>query len=466
MYMFLVIALAAVLAYLVGRLFVRRPSPVLALMGALAGSRIAAGGGGGLLWQWPLAQAAAALTALLLSSGLTFAVGTILRKSRMHYLRQMWVMGVVSKAAIILLLFSAVFNLCSFVAYEFLSDIQPGAVFLISAVSAGFLFRPFDRRIFQSADDGNFDINSESALSMLLSVAVVSLLSSSSKVTALMHCTPVALPFSVIALASLWGCALARRRALMETSPALRGLFAAFAVPSAGLVAGYFGSAPLPGASLDTGSDTFLILASLASALVLIVFAALIVRMFLSSRRSSHALKEAEDILNENRRAVNAMEVKTMQTENEYLRNRIELQRREVMNAAIGISEQREFIGKISGMVKAAEAAEDIEGKNAALHEIATELNLRMNFSDEIDSFYTQAEKLHKDFAVRLNERFPDLTKQEKRLTTLLRLGFSSKYIATLMNISPKSVEICRHRLRTKFGLDRQESLTGFISGI
>ena len=466
MYAFLIIALAAALAFLVGKVFVRHPSPVLALLGALAGCRLMIYGAGSYLWQWPLAQAAAALTALLLSAGLTFAIGTILRKSRMHYLGQMWIMGIVSKVAMVLLLFAAVFNFCSFFAYIFVQTVHPGILFLVSAVSAGILVRPFDRRFFQGADDGQFDINSESALSMLLSVAAVSLLFSSSKVTSLLCCERVALPLSVIALSSLWGCALARRRALMETSPALRTMFAAFVVPSAGLIAGYFGSALLPGTSLDTGSGAFLLLVSLASALVFIVFAALIVRMFLSSRRSSHALKEAEDCLNENRRAVNAMEVKTMQTENEYLRNRIELQRREVMNAAIGISEQREFIGRISAMVKEAEAAPDIEGKNEMLHAIGTELSLRMNFSDEIDSFYTQAEKLHKDFAVRLNERFPDLTKQEKRLTTLLRLGFSSKYIATLMNISPKSVEICRHRLRTKFGLDRQESLTGFIGGI
>ncbi len=466
MYAFLIIALAAALAFLVGKVFVRHPSPVLALLGALAGCRLMICGAGSYLWKWPLAQAAASLTALLLSAGLTYAVGTILRKSRMHYLRQMWFMGVVSKVAMALLLFSAVFNFCSFFAYMSVRNVHPGILFLVSAVSAGILVRPFDRRFFQEADDGHFDINSESALSMLLSVAAVSLLFSSEKVTSLLHCGIVALPFSVIALSSLWGCALARRRALMETSPALRALFAACVVPSAGLIAGYFGSALLPRASFDTGSDLFLILVTLASVLVLVVLAAMIVRMFLSSRRSSHALKEAEDCLNENRRAVNAMEVKTMQTENEYLRNRIELQRREVMNAAIGISEQREFIGKISAMVREAEAAPDIEGKNEALHAIGTELSLRMNFSDEIDSFYTQAEKLHKDFAVRLNERFPDLTKQEKRLTTLLRLGFSSKYIATLMNISPKSVEICRHRLRAKFGLDRQESLTGFISGI
>ncbi|MDE5638028.1 MAG: LuxR C-terminal-related transcriptional regulator, partial [Alistipes sp.] len=70
------------------------------------------------------------------------------------------------------------------------------------------------------------------------------------------------------------------------------------------------------------------------------------------------------------------------------------------------------------------------------------------------------------DFSIRLTEKFPKLTDSERRLTTLLRLGFSTKYIATLMNISPKSVEIGRHRLRAKLGLDRQQNLVAFVKTI
>lgn len=51
-------------------------------------------------------------------------------------------------------------------------------------------------------------------------------------------------------------------------------------------------------------------------------------------------------------------------------------------------------------------------------------------------------------------------------LATLLRLGFSSKYIATLMNITPKSVEISRYRLRQKLGLSKGDSLVNFIRSI
>ena len=117
-------------------------------------------------------------------------------------------------------------------------------------------------------------------------------------------------------------------------------------------------------------------------------------------------------------------------------------------------------------MVKQARLLSDPAEKDRALHEISAQLSLRMNFDNEIDRFYTQVEQLHKDFTVRLQEKFPQLTAGERRLTTLLRLGFSTKYIAALMNIAPKSAEICRHRLRSKFGLDRKQSLTDFIKSI
>ena len=67
---------------------------------------------------------------------------------------------------------------------------------------------------------------------------------------------------------------------------------------------------------------------------------------------------------------------------------------------------------------------------------------------------------------MRLKEAFPNLTESERKLANLLRQGFSSKYIATLMNITPKSVEISRYRLRTKLGLRRSDNLVQFIKSI
>ena len=84
----------------------------------------------------------------------------------------------------------------------------------------------------------------------------------------------------------------------------------------------------------------------------------------------------------------------------------------------------------------------------------------------EMNDFYARSEVLNKDFNMRLAERFPGLTDGERKLTNLLRQGFSSKYIASLMNITPKSVEINRSRLRSKLGLTRSENLIQFIKTI
>ena len=89
-----------------------------------------------------------------------------------------------------------------------------------------------------------------------------------------------------------------------------------------------------------------------------------------------------------------------------------------------------------------------------------------MTFSKEIDEYYGQIEQIHKDFQIKLEDRFPGMTDHEKRLATLLRLNFSSKEIATFMNITSKSVEIARYRLRKKLQIKPGENMTQFLMNL
>ncbi|HRZ20455.1 MAG TPA: LuxR C-terminal-related transcriptional regulator, partial [Bacteroidales bacterium] len=86
-----------------------------------------------------------------------------------------------------------------------------------------------------------------------------------------------------------------------------------------------------------------------------------------------------------------------------------------------------------------------------------------MSFSTEKENFYSQVEQVHKDFQEKLSTGFPHLTEQEKRLAMLIRLNLSAKETATLLNISPKSVEVARYRLKNKLKLKKEENLTQYI---
>ncbi|NDB02453.1 MAG: hypothetical protein EBY38_02115, partial [Flavobacteriaceae bacterium] len=78
--------------------------------------------------------------------------------------------------------------------------------------------------------------------------------------------------------------------------------------------------------------------------------------------------------------------------------------------------------------------------------------------------FFEQAfNHADKKFFKRIKEKHPALTPNDLRLCVYLRLNLSSKEIAPLLNISARSVEIKRYRLRKKLDLERDINLSEYV---
>ena len=67
------------------------------------------------------------------------------------------------------------------------------------------------------------------------------------------------------------------------------------------------------------------------------------------------------------------------------------------------------------------------------------------------------------DFLKKVKSLHNSLSPKDLRLCAYLRLNLSSKEIAPLLNISVRSVEIKRYRLRKKIGLPHENSLVEYI---
>lgn len=126
--------------------------------------------------------------------------------------------------------------------------------------------------------------------------------------------------------------------------------------------------------------------------------------------------------------------------------------------------------------------------KNEILQEIAGEIEnltpgdsatlrrqldkLQKHISDSIGHDDDQKEFIHnfdivyQDFTKRLMERHPQLTAADKRMCCYIKMGLSSKEIAPLLNISFKSVEMARYRLRKKMALSAETSLSDYLATI
>ncbi|PCH52928.1 MAG: hypothetical protein COC22_03410, partial [Flavobacteriaceae bacterium] len=68
-----------------------------------------------------------------------------------------------------------------------------------------------------------------------------------------------------------------------------------------------------------------------------------------------------------------------------------------------------------------------------------------------------------RDFLKKIKTIHSSLTPNDLRLCAYLRLNLSSKEIAPLLNISSRSVEIKRYRLRKKMELAHEMSLVEYI---
>jgi DNA-binding CsgD family transcriptional regulator len=91
---------------------------------------------------------------------------------------------------------------------------------------------------------------------------------------------------------------------------------------------------------------------------------------------------------------------------------------------------------------------------------------LESTLSKEEDwpEFKLKFEELSPNFLANLNQAHPNLSKSEIRLLILVRIGFTQKEIANILNIAPDSVKKAKQRVRKKLSLSKSIMLTDYLS--
>ncbi len=77
--------------------------------------------------------------------------------------------------------------------------------------------------------------------------------------------------------------------------------------------------------------------------------------------------------------------------------------------------------------------------------------------------FLASFNETYSNFFDQLREKHPDLSPTDLRLCAYLRIGLTTKELAPLFNITARSLELKRYRLRKKLGLEKELSLKQYI---
>ena len=153
-----------------------------------------------------------------------------------------------------------------------------------------------------------------------------------------------------------------------------------------------------------------------------------------------------------------ASEKELIQAKNEQLKIDVESKNRELATSTMSIIKKNELLNSIK--------KELVEGKDQGLKNVIKIIDRNLNNTDDWQMFKEAFNNADKDFIKKLKTLHTTLTPNDLRLCAYLRLNLSSKEIAPLLNISPRSVEVKRYRLRKKMNLEHNDSLTDYILNI
>ena len=165
------------------------------------------------------------------------------------------------------------------------------------------------------------------------------------------------------------------------------------------------------------------------------------------------------------RRNRNKLEKELLQKEKEKLDKDIRYKSKQLTSQALMMMQKNNLISKISELLTRFSKHVPIESEHE-YNSLKRQLKKSIQSEEDWDLFKHYFEEVNKDFfpsLIRINKK---LTPSELKLSALVKLNFSIKETASLLNISPDSVKTARYVLRRKLGLQKGESIYDFFNHI
>lgn len=156
-------------------------------------------------------------------------------------------------------------------------------------------------------------------------------------------------------------------------------------------------------------------------------------------------------------------ELKASHEFNMKLEKEIEEKEKEQKKIALSIIRKNEILSKLKAEIERIKSKPEDSLKYSDLNTLKVLILDNLNLEKERKSLDQYIKELNKSFFENLEKKYPGLTENEKKLCSLLRLKLTSKEIASILNITPKSVEVSRYRLRKKMKIGKDEKLTKVI---
>jgi AraC family chitin signaling transcriptional activator len=189
----------------------------------------------------------------------------------------------------------------------------------------------------------------------------------------------------------------------------------------------------------------------------------IVLAQIIQKASKSYYQKKEDKLIEENNRLLEIKELENeheiMRVINEQLSLDVDIKSRELAVSAMSLNNKNELLAFIKDDLKKTD-----DNKN--LKSVISTITKNITGNDSWSVFKEAFENTDKEFLKKIKVAHSSLTPSDLRLCAYLRLNLSSKEIAPLLNISVRSVEIKRYRLRKKMDLSHEHGLVEYILAV
>ncbi|NRT15678.1 ligand-binding sensor domain-containing protein/DNA-binding CsgD family transcriptional regulator [Flavobacterium sp. 28A] len=200
-------------------------------------------------------------------------------------------------------------------------------------------------------------------------------------------------------------------------------------------------------------------------ALLIYFILILIIASIIHKEYKKYYQKQNAKLIEENNLLLEIKELENeqqlMRLTNEQLSHDVDIKSRELAASTMNLNSKNELLEFIREDLKKTNNDE-----NRSIKSVISTINKNITGNDSWSVFKEAFESTDKDFFKKLKVLHPSLTSNDLRLCAYLRLNLSSKEIAPMLNISIRSVEIKRYRLRKKMELVHEQGLVEYILSV
>ncbi len=191
----------------------------------------------------------------------------------------------------------------------------------------------------------------------------------------------------------------------------------------------------------------------------------MVLAYFVNKAYLNYYHKQKEKLIEENNLLLEIKELENeqqlMKLRNEQLSQDVDNKNRELAVSTMSLNSKNELLAFIKEDLK-----KTSQNDSSNIKSVISTINKNITEEDSWNVFKEAFDNADKDFLKRIKQLHPLLTPNDLRLCAYLRLNLSSKEIAPLFNISVRSVEIKRYRLRKKMDLQHENGLVEYILAV